>query len=109
MAQFDVHRNAGVMRSTIPYIVVVQSSQFDVYRRRVVVPLVLQKSLPNQITKAASKLNPVFEIEGQKVMLHPLDMVSIAINKLGDYVMSLADDGITIADALDDLLTRTWR
>jgi toxin CcdB len=109
MAQFDVYRNVGVMRNTIPYIVVVQSSQFDVYRRRVVVPLVLQKSLPTQVTKTSSRLNPVFVIEGQKVMLHPLDLVSVAIDKLGDYVTSLVDDGITISDALDELLTRSWR
>lgn len=109
MAQFDVHRNVGAMRSTIPYIVVVQSSQFDVYRRRVVVPLVLQKSLPTQVAKASSRLNPVFVIEGHKVMLHPLDMVSVALDKLGEHVTTLADDGITISDAMDELLTRTWR
>lgn len=39
MAQFDVHRNAGKHKGTIPYVVVVQSPPFDAYRRRVVVPL----------------------------------------------------------------------
>jgi toxin CcdB len=39
MAQFDVHRNIGRHEDAIPF-VVVQSSQFDGYRRRVVVPLV---------------------------------------------------------------------
>ncbi|WP_373851344.1 CcdB family protein, partial [Delftia acidovorans] len=38
MAQFDVHRNKGALRDSIPYVVVVQSSLFDRYRRRVVVP-----------------------------------------------------------------------
>jgi hypothetical protein len=40
MAQFDVHRNTGKHRDSIPFVVVVQSAQFDGYRRRVVVPLV---------------------------------------------------------------------
>ena len=40
MAQFDVHRNKGALRDAIPFVVIVQSAQFDGYRRRVVVPLV---------------------------------------------------------------------
>ena len=40
MAQFDVHRNPGKNRDAIPFVVLVQSSLFDSYRRRVVVPLV---------------------------------------------------------------------
>jgi hypothetical protein len=39
MAQFDVHRNPGRHRDRIPFVVVVQSSLYDGYRRRVVVPL----------------------------------------------------------------------
>jgi toxin CcdB len=108
MAQFDVHRNIGSLRGTIPYVVIVQSSQFDVYRRRVVVPLVLQKSLPAQVAKTSSRLNPVFEIERQKVVFHPLDLVSVDINKLGEFVTTLAPGGLAISDALDELLTRTW-
>jgi toxin CcdB len=36
MAQFDVHRNNGKQRDSIPYVVVVQSALFDDYGRRVV-------------------------------------------------------------------------
>ena len=39
MAQFDVYRNSGKHRDTIPYVVAVQSKLFEDYRRRVVVPL----------------------------------------------------------------------
>ena len=38
MAQFDVHRNKGALRESIPFVVLVQSAQFDRYRRRMVVP-----------------------------------------------------------------------
>ena len=41
MPQYDVHLNPGPMRDTVPMVVVVQSSLFDGYRRRVVVTLVL--------------------------------------------------------------------
>jgi hypothetical protein len=46
MAQFDVHRNKGALRDAIPFVVIVQSAQFDGYRRRVVVPLVRDTLLP---------------------------------------------------------------
>ena len=45
MAQFDVHRNPGKQREAIPFVVVVQSSLYDGYRRRVVIPLALRSSL----------------------------------------------------------------
>jgi toxin CcdB len=53
-------------------------------------------------------MNPVFVIEDISVVLHPLDMVSVALDQLGDKVGSLANDGQLIADALDELLTRSW-
>lgn len=31
MAQFDVHRNKGALRESIPFVVVVQSAQFERY------------------------------------------------------------------------------
>jgi hypothetical protein len=45
MAQFDVHRNPGRHRDSIPFVVIVQSTLYDDYRRRVVVPLVNKSSL----------------------------------------------------------------
>jgi toxin CcdB len=53
-------------------------------------------------------MNPVFTVLGTEVVLHTLDMVSVALNQLGDYVDSLAEHGQTITDAMDELLTRSW-
>ena len=39
MAQYDVHRIQSDLDPNTPFVVVVQSSQYDRYRRRVVVPL----------------------------------------------------------------------
>ena len=108
MAQFDVHRNKGALRDSIPYVVVVQSAQFDRYRRRVVVPLVRQTLLPRDTPTVGARMNPVFVIKRVRVVLHPLDMVSVALDQLGDVVGSLKQEGQAIADALDELLTRSW-
>ena len=72
MAQFDVHRNTGRLRDTIPFVVVVQSSQFDRYRRRVVVPLVRADTVP---AVELAGLNPTFRIRNMRLVLHPLDLV----------------------------------
>jgi toxin CcdB len=108
MAQFDVHRNKGPLKDSIPFVVLVQSSLFDRYCRRMVVPLVRRNTLPRLAATVGSRMNPVFEVERLKVVLHPLDMVSVAVDQLGKPVASLADHGQTIADALDELLTRSW-
>ena len=108
MAQFDVHRNKGPLRESIPIVVLVQSSQFDRYRRRVVVPLVRRSALPRDTPTVGSRMNPVFKVKGHDVVLHPLDMVSVATDQLGEHIGSLTAQGQAISDALDELLTRSW-
>ena len=108
MAQYDVHRNKGPLKESIPYVVIVQSSLFDGYRRRMVVPLVRRAALPAGAATVGTRMNPVFDVKGAKVVLHPLDMVSVALDQLGPKVDSLQQHGQAIADALDELLTRAW-
>ncbi len=103
MPQFDVHRNTGKHRDTVPFVVVVQSSQFDAYRRRVVVPLVRASAI-GKISHA--RFNPTFKIRGTAVVLHPLEIVSVPFDQLGEIIGSLSDDGQLIVAALDELLTR---
>jgi toxin CcdB len=105
MAQFDVHRNSGRNRDIIPYVVIVQSSLYDGFRRRVVVPLVRKSKLGKT---DSPRLNPVFRIEGTAVVLHPLEIVSVAYEQLGERIGSLAREGSRITDALDEVLTRAW-
>jgi toxin CcdB len=103
MAQFDVHRNPGRHSESIPFVVIVQSGLYDDYRRRVVVPLVNKSSLGKV---ANARFNPTFRIKGVSVVLHPLEIVSVARENLGEKVGSLQDEGDTIVAALDELLTR---
>lgn len=105
MPQFDVHRNIGQHRDAIPFVVVVQSAQFDSYRRRVVVPLVRASEI-GKISYAA--FNPTFKVRGVSVVLHPLEIVSVPLEALGDVVGSLSDESQLIVGALDELLTRAW-
>lgn len=106
MAQFDVHRNTGRHKDAIPFVVVVQSSQFDDYRRRVVIPLV-RKSAIGKLSHAS--FNPTFKVRGTPVVLHPLEIVSIPIEQLGNLVGSLSEEGQQIIAALDELLSRAWK
>lgn len=106
MAQFDVHQNEGRHKDTVPFVVVVQSSQFDDYRRRVVVPLVRASSLGKT---QLPHFNPSFKIRGLTVVLHPLEIVSVATNHLGPRVGSLNAGGEQIIAALDELLSRAWK
>jgi toxin CcdB len=106
MAQFDVHRNTGKHKDTIPFVVIVQSAHFDGYRRRVVVPLVRSAAI-GKISHAA--FNPTFKIRGTSVVLHPLEIVSIPVNQLGALAGSLIDQRQLIVAALDELLTRAWK
>jgi toxin CcdB len=103
MPQFDVHRNSGNHRDTIPYVVVVQSTLFDGYKRRVVVPLV-RASAVGRVDN--SRFNPTFRIANVQVVLHPLEMVSVSIEALGKPVGSLRAHAGQIIGALDELLLR---
>lgn len=96
------------MRGIVHMVVVMQSSLFDGYRRRVAVPLVLRSASPASAKAAGTRMNPVFKVKGKTVVQHPLDMVSVALDQLGPCVGSLAKQGQTIADALDELLSRSW-
>lgn len=104
MAQFDVHRNTGSQKSVIPYVVVVQSRRFDLARRRVVIPMVVQSAIqsPDPI------FNPAFQIEGSTVVLNPLHMVSMAVDRMGEHVASLRNDGDRVIAAIELLITRAW-
>ena len=105
MARFDIHENKGPNHPAIPYVVVIQSALYDDFRRRVVVPLV-RKSTVGTVDR--ERFNPEFRIKGVTVILHPLEISSVPVDRLGKVAGSLAGDGQSIVDALDELLTRSW-
>jgi toxin CcdB len=106
MAQFDVYRNNGRQREVIPFVVTVQSSLYDDYARRVVVPLVKASALGNI---ASPRLNPTFKIKNITVVLHPLEIVSVPVTALGERIASLKAEADRVIGSLDDLLLRVDR
>jgi toxin CcdB len=73
-----------------------------------VVPLVRRSSLDRSAAFVDSPLNPVFTVKGIKVVLHPLEMVSVATEQLGEKIGTLTQEGDRITGAMDELLTRAW-
>ena len=103
VCEIRVHRNTGIQKDSIPFVVIVQSAQFDNYRRRVMVPLVRASAL-GKISHQS--FNPTFKIRSTSVVLHPLEMVSIPLDRLGVLVGSLSEQSQLIVAALDELFTR---
>ena len=55
-----------------------------------------------------TRLNPTFCIDGIDVVLHPLEIVSVANDHLGAGISTLVGEGGSITDALDEVFTRSW-
>ena len=70
-----------------------------------VIPLVLASSVP----AAEPNLNPSFHVDAVEVVLHPLEIVSIAVDRLGERVASLADEADRIIAAIDLVISRARR
>jgi toxin CcdB len=96
---------ASAFKGAIPFVVIVQSSQFDSYRPA------------GRCTSGARKgrgaptigsVHPTFTIRGIKVVLHPLEIASIPLDQLGAWAGSLIDHAQEIIAALDELITRAW-
>lgn len=104
MAQFDVHRNPGRNRLAIPFVIVVQPRRFDAHARRLVAPL-LAAALP--AAARYPELAPRFRIEGQEVVLDPLQLQTVPREVLGPVIASLADDAASsrIIAAIDVVLS----
>jgi toxin CcdB len=102
MAQFDVHRNGNPHTSRdIPYLLDVQSDLLDPLATRVVVPLVRQAAAPTPMRH----LNPVFEVQGEPVVLSTPELAGIPRSALGEKVGNLAPRRDEIIRALDVLIS----
>lgn len=97
MARFDVHRQ--------PDGTLVLDCQADILSdlsTRFVVPLLRRDAAPNAV---AARLNPVFAIDGEEVVMFTQFASSVTARALGKPIASLADRDSTIMNALDMLLT----
>ncbi len=101
MAQFDVYRNANPATSAeVLFLLDIQNDLLETLASRVVVPLLVHTAMP----KPARYLNPVFEIEGDKVVMSTAELAGVLRSMLGPKVASLEARRDDIVRALDFLI-----
>ncbi len=98
MAQFDVYRNLSTRtKKRFPYFLEIQHDLHHHLHSRIVVPLALN-------VEPIRHLTPVFEIEGQSVVMYTMDMTSVMQDVLRDKVTNIEEHRTDIIDALDFLV-----
>jgi toxin CcdB len=103
MPQFDVYRNAHpATRARVPYLLDVQSDLLETLAIPVVVPLCRPEVLRG---KVAERLNPVFEVEGRKMVLLTPELAGVSRKALGEQIANLANRRDSIIAALDLVIT----
>jgi toxin CcdB len=101
MARFDVYRNPGAHARTTPYLLDVQSHLLDGADSRMVIPLRSLAHFPQ--VPLPQRLTPVFEVEGQSVMLETLKMGAVPVRALKSPIASLTHEQERVTSALDFL------
>ena len=96
MARFDIFENKG----GAGFLLDGQSDLLSGLNTRVVVPLLPKTSAPSP----AQRLNPVFNIEDQEVVMATQYMAAVSESELRSGVGSLAEQQDEISAALDMLL-----
>ena len=97
MARFDVYRNPegpGLLLDC-------QADLLSGLNTRLVVPLLPADAAP----RPAARLNPVFTVEEQDVVMVTQYAASVPLDLLRDRVCSLRSDDFTITNAIDMLLS----
>lgn len=94
MARHDVYRGAGA------YLLDCQSDYLRGLDTRFVVPLLPEGEVPK-----VHRLNPVFSVRGERVVMATQLGSSVPTRQLRDPIASLADQHDVIVDAFDTLLT----
>jgi len=98
MKQFAVCRNTGKTRTSVPYLLVIQSDWFDRSDRRVVVPLLANKPPASAYDPTAM---PPITVGDATFYLDILGVLNISVDRLGEVVASAKEDQDAIVRALD--------
>jgi toxin CcdB len=83
------------------YLLDCQADMLDHLRTRFVVPL----APPDNGPKIAARLNPVFQIGGETLVMYTQFAMTVPVQDMEQLVTSLDDQHIAIMDALDMLIT----
>jgi toxin CcdB len=102
MSQFDVYRNPDASsRARFPFLLDIQSDLLASLATRVVVPMA---PAANDAAPMA-QLMPVFEVDGQRVVMRTTEIAGVPLKAVGRYVASLAGHRHEIVDALDVIIS----
>jgi toxin CcdB len=103
MAQFCVHKNTNPdTKSSIPYLLNVQSDLIEDLATRTVVPLYPVSAMKGKTLKA---LTPIFEIDGKRYVMVTPQLAGVSKKLLGAAVADLSARRNEIIGALDFLIT----
>ncbi len=103
--QFGIHRSPS-RSAARPYIIVVQSNDFQNMPTRVVAPLVRPASLLG-LDRQYPRIAPELVVNGLAYRLNPLDLATLGVHRLGEQIASFAADEDVkrrIQDSLDAVL-----
>lgn len=97
MARFDVYRQelGGC------HVLDCQADLLSDLNTRLVVPLLPVDEAP----RPATRLNPIFDVEGDRLVMVTQFAASVSLRELGDVVQSLSAEQDAICAALDMLIT----
>lgn len=97
--QCDVYRNRADGSEHIPYLLDVQANLLADFETRVVVPLVRERDFG----RPASRLHPVFSVDGERVVMATHLIAALRRKDLGSAIASLVDQRDAIISAIDVL------
>ena len=98
MAQLDVYRSLQRRDFAPAYLLDVQADLLSYLETRVVVPLRLEGTMI-----PARRLNPVFEVEGRRVVMATAEIAAIPAGLLSERIASLETHRYDIINAIDVL------
>jgi len=101
--QFDVYRNpSSRMREQYPFVVDVQRDLLGSLATRMVVPLAITQLVSNDVPR---NLCPVFHVQGQQLMLLPLEAAPIPKKNVENRCAIDQRSAGEIVDAMDAVMS----
>lgn len=97
MAKYDVYANSGGEG----FLLDVQAELLETLNTRAVVPLLPLKNAP----KPAKRLNPIFEIDGERYAMVTQFIAAVPVGILKKKAANMESQFADISNALDMLLT----
>lgn len=100
MAQFQAYRNPRASKDRVPYLLDVQSDIVNI-GMRLTIPLVLESAFGPRM----SRINPLLEVEGQRVVVSTPDIAGLPLKELKHWVADCSKHRSEVISAIDFMLS----